>query len=398
MVVQFIHGIDEAGKIGDEIYFSEVSVPIYNENYLMIRNLEVFNKIILNKYDIKGFDAGNLFKFARDACDDPIIEVRLFLIGHQMQNKILSFMFRDLSKRLFSSRGELIQFFNDNNMRYIQRTLNVLNAFKRKNIYAESFIKSLAIKKIVEKMGNIYIGRYGIDVLNGDDSPRSYVQVDGGYPFSFWWYDLLTHENNGLNMGKCTIIGLTNADNHYPVVSLAGTLAGILEKFPDKRYYYPVTPLEFTLEHHEMAIHSQEHHKSLSRPVYQNRLLILGNLDPTTRSLLPYVSHLNEARSKTFEAFNINTGIENFMKDFGYGDSTNTQIIKGNLTTTQERESISFCEDRGYEIKECIDLADAFESMFTALSDEIDIGSTRRRAELQAKLTRIKSACETDLQ
>jgi len=398
LVDQFIHGIDEAGRIGDNIYFSEVSVPIFNENYLMIRNLEGFNKLILNKFDINGFDAKSLFKFARDSCDDPVIEVRLYSMSQKIQNKLLVLMFKHLSERLFKTRGELIKYFNDPNMTYVQRTLNTLNAFKRKNIYAESFVKSLGIKKIVETLGKIYLGKYSPEELEDEDGPKLHINIDGGYPFSFWWYDLLNQENNGLNMGKCLIIGITNADNHYPVVSLAGTLAGILEKFSDKRYYYQVTPLQFEIDEQEISNHSYNHHRSLSRPVYQNRLLLLGDMEDSTRSLMPYICHLHENRTKTFEPFNINTSIENFMKDFGYGEPNNTLILKGKLITTEERNSIAFCEERGYEIKECIDFQDTIEAMFSSLSDEIDIGSARRRSDLQAKLSRIRSSCGPDLQ
>jgi len=156
--------------------------------------------------------------------------------------------------------------------------------------------------------------------------------------------------------------------------------------------------LQFEIDEQEISNHSYNHHRSLSRPVYQNQLLLLGDMEDSTRSLMPYICHLHENRTKTFEPFNINTSIENFMKDFGYGEPNNTLILKGKLITTEERNSIAFCEERGYEIKECIDFQDTIEAMFSSLSDEIDIGSARRRSDLQAKLSRIRSSCGPDLQ
>lgn len=70
-----INGIDEAGRIGENILFTKASVDRDFEIHLFLTNLSYFNKLIPNKDDIKGYDAKTVIKYTRDIIDNEIFKV-----------------------------------------------------------------------------------------------------------------------------------------------------------------------------------------------------------------------------------------------------------------------------------------------------------------------------------
>jgi len=142
----------------------------------------------------------------------------------------------------------------------------------------------------------------------------------------------------------------------------------------------------------------RRHALSLSRPVYQNRLLMIGNFQEELQTLIPYVYYTKENRTKTYEPFKIHASLENFMKEFGFGNPQNTKIIVGNISDPIDKQNIIFSKERGYLIEEAQDLKDDYEELFTKISDEIDLTPSSIRKNLHADLLKIRESCRSNFQ
>lgn len=395
--------MDEAGRIGDNIIFTKVSVNRENEINLLIYNLLHFNKIILNKSDIKGYEPRNLFKYIKVLHDDETIDVSHYIMRHRTQNLLLGILFRFLADDLFRSRGDLISLFEVKDWSIIQHALNTLNRFKNKNIFAESFVKAFGFKKIAEQIGNVLLRKYGnLEELSKKDSPRIIIQIDGGYPFSFWWYDLMQNPESGLILGKALITGITNGDSFYPTVSSAGTISGILSSHPEGRYLYPLREIEIyrsQLKDEDILSFSSKHSKSLERPIYQNRILKIGSITDELWGSIPYLKHLREDRTKTYEVFNIHTesDISDFFREWGYGTPENTNILVGTLATSRERENVSWCIKEEYPIEYTTEYKDDFDTLISNISARVDIGHPALRDELHRKIGNFERLCRRSL-
>jgi len=397
-----INGLDEAGRIGDNIIFTKVSLNRENEINLLIYNLLSFNKIILNKSDIKGHEPPRLFKYIKALHDDETINVSHYIMRHRTQNLLLSSLFRFVADDLFRSRGDLISLFEERDWSIIQRALNILNRFKKKNIFAESYVKSFGFKKIAEQIGRVLLRKHGIDELSKRDSPRTVIQIDGGYPFSFWWYDLMQNPESGLISGKALITGITNGDNFYPTVSSAGTISGIMSSHPERRYLYPLRELEIyrsQFEDENISSFSYKHSKSLEKPIYQNRILKIGSITNELWSTIPYLKHLKEDRKKTYEVFTIHTenDISDFFREWGYGKPENTNIIVGTLATTRERENVSWCIKERYPVEYTTDYKDDFDTLISNLSARVDIAHPDIRNDYYRKIGNFERRCRRSL-
>lgn len=394
-----IHGFDEAGRIGDKIIFCDACTKHENELILMLKNLNYFRKLILNKKDVYGFDQGTLLKFVTDLVDDSSIIIRLYYIDQTTQNRLLRGLLYQLSNELFSMRGNFIRLLSTFDRGTVQDCLNHLNRFKRKGIYAESFVKSFAMREMVRKLGRYYVSKFGSRGELDQSSTRIDIQIDGGYPFAFWWKDILEIEEPDFSKGKCLITGVTNGDTYYPLISLAGTVANILHRYPEKQHLYSVNqihPTELLVDSDEFYNFYKHHAQSLSRPVFQNRLLFIGECAEELQRIMPYIFYLKEGRTKTFEPFIINTNVENFMKDFGYGASERTNILVGNLRSAEDRASLEFCREREYPIYEISEQTEDIESLFADLESITSVAPLSVRTELEARLVRIKTTCLPD--
>lgn len=395
--------MDESGRIGDNLIFTKVSVNRENEINLLIYNLLSFNKIILNKSDIKGYEPRNLFKYIKALHDDETINVSHYIMRHRTQNLLLSSLFHFVADDLFRSRGDLISLFEERNWSIIQHALNTLNRFKNKHIFAESFVKAFGFKKIAEQIGSVLLRKYGnVEELSKKDSPRIIIQIDGGYPFSFWWYELMQNPESGLIPGKALITGITNGDNFYPTVSSAGTISDIISSHPERRYLYPLRELEIErsqLKDENILSFSSKHSKSLERPIYQNRILKIGSITNELWSIIPYLKHLREDRKKTYEVFSIHTesDISDFFREWGHGTPENTNIIVGALATTRERENVSLCVKEGYPTEYTTEYKDDFDTLMSNLSARVDIAYPAIRNDSYQKIGTFERLCRRSL-
>lgn len=396
-----INGLDEAGKVGEEILFTRVAVERDFELHLLLHNLSSFNKLIPNKNDVKGYDGRSLLKYAKDVIESEIFKTSIYKMRYRTQVLLLRLLYSFLSEDLFSSRGDILDLFSKKDWGVIQVVLNSLNRFKRKWILAESFVKAFGMKKMVEDMGKSCLERYGsVENLSSDLGPKIKVQIDGGFPFAFWWKDLLENVESGLVKGKCLITGITNGDRYYPTVATAGTISNILKLHPEMHHLFPIKELDAQMVKagdEDFRRFYERHSFSLSRPIYQNRILIIGKIANQLACCIPYLAHIQENRTKTFETFCISGILENFLRDFGHGTKEDTDIVVGKLASSLDKQNLEYSKEKGYPIKYLSDFQAPFDDLVSKLHSEIELTPSDKRYGIERKLSNFNSVCQQEL-
>jgi len=395
-----INGVDEAGRIGENIIFTRVSVERDFEINLLLNNLSYFNQLIPNKNDVKGYDKKRLGRYAREIIETETFKTAIYKMRHESQVLLLRCLYSYLSEDLFRLRREVLSLFETKDWRVIQTALDSLNRFKRKGIFAESFVKAFGMKKVVEDLGKNYLQRYqSIEKLSSVSGPKIIVQIDGGFPFAFWWKDILKNTESGLVKGKCLITGVTNGDKYYPTMATAGAISNILRLHPELQYLFPIRELDIRgVKYEDMGRFYEQHSFSLSKPIYQNRILIIGKIINQMVCCVPYLFHIQEQRTKTFETFCISGSVDNFLRDFGYGTKENTTVVVGRLTSSLDKENLQYCRDKGYPIKYLSSLKTTFNDLINRLQSEIELAPSSKRYDLEGKLSRLNSACQHELE
>jgi len=257
------------------------------------------------------------------------------------------------------------------------------------------------MKKIVEDIGKFYLQRYeSIEKLSSDSGPRIIVQIDGGFPFAFWWKDLLENTESGLVKGKCLISGITNGDKYYPTMATAGTISNILRLHPEMHHLFPIKELDIQrVKYADEGLYRfyKQHSYSLSKPIYQNRILIIGKIIDQIACCIPYLFHIQERRTKTFETFSISGSIENFLRDFGHGTKEDTNIVVGRLVSSLDKQNLQYCREREYQIKHLSDFQTAFNDLVSRLHSEIELAPSSKSYDLERKLSTLNSVCQREL-
>jgi len=77
-----------------------------------------------------------------------------------------------LNEDLFGLRGKILELHDKKDWGIIQTTLNSLSRFRRKEIFAEPFVKAYGTEKIVENIGKIYLEKYSTEDLSSDSEPQ----------------------------------------------------------------------------------------------------------------------------------------------------------------------------------------------------------------------------------
>jgi hypothetical protein len=391
-----IEGIDEAGRVGDRIFVVRLGVPLPSESTILLQNLEHFDNLLVRHSDLQGRDATNLLKYARDLLDNPHISSTIFVLRESTQLRLLRELMRLQAENQFVHRKTLIQIIKREDYRPedLSSVITDLSVLEKEPVYVESFVKAFAIRKITMKLETL-------SPLLRD--PRQIdrlivVQVDGGFPFVFWWKDLIdSGVLSKMKRGTVFFAGITNADGHYPLVSAAGAVASILHKYPQYSHLYPTRELEIENDS-ELPDQSfyRGHITSLTRPTFQFRMLLIGDIGDTLRSLLPYAFHKAQ-RTKTWEAFKIEKSVEDFLATYGAGGPENTIGVYGALNTPADKDGVKLLRDEGYPCYHTSDLRSSVEGLFDDLAGEIELLPSERRSTIQLKLTALREKCKKEL-
>lgn len=141
-----INGVDEAGRIGQNIIFSRVSVERDFEINLMLHNLSSFSFLIPNKNIINGYDKKSLVQYVRYIIENETYKTSIYKMSYKSQAILLRILYGFLSEELFELRGRIINQYQERDWGVIQTALDTMNRFKRREILAESFVKAFGMK------------------------------------------------------------------------------------------------------------------------------------------------------------------------------------------------------------------------------------------------------------
>lgn len=404
-----INGLDEAGKVGETIWFVRLGVRIDSEIQILLRNLEHFDKLIIRKNDLFGREEKNLMKYVRDVVDDPISSISLFRMRVETQIQVLREYFGFLCDEMFKARKILIdglksvetgQIALKKNSNESEKTLpqnpmwqvvEILQRFESHPFLCESLVKSYGMMNLtakLDKVSNLFKMDLGLGVRR-----MLVIQIDGGYPFAFWWQNLVksSHLSN-IKKKNVYITGISKGDGYYPTMSVAGAIAHILNRYPHRAFFLPINELIYDNKFPMDIEFYDGHSKAVSRPTFDNRIVFLGKIDPVLMSCLPYCIHRTDRR-KTYEPFHIEISSESFFNRFGYGKPENTLVILGKLSSAKQKKDAWYCKSKGYEFKHLADFRDDFESLCTEISNEIDLLHKEKRAKLSGKFEIMKKMC-----
>lgn len=84
-----INGLDEAGQVGDSIFFVRVAVGLPNEQHIILRNIEYFDSLIATKDRLRGYEPSTLFKYFLAFQNDPTVDVTIFKMFPDVQLKLI---------------------------------------------------------------------------------------------------------------------------------------------------------------------------------------------------------------------------------------------------------------------------------------------------------------------
>lgn len=407
-----INGLDEGGKVGEPIWFVRVGVRIDSEMQLLLRNLDHFGKLLVNKGDLQNREEKNLMKYLRDAVDDPSIDVSIFRMRIQTQVGIIKRYLEFLSDEMFRARGALIDGLKSTSKASPSedgdveeegtqksrswQVVETLKRFKDPPFLYESLVKSYGMMSVTAGLDRI--SKLFRTPLSPGANHMLVVQIDGGYPFAFWWQSLVESSNlSNIKKRNTRIAGISQGDAYYPAVCTAGAISFILNKYPHRTFFLPVNELSYDDRFPIDDEFYTRHTTAVIRPTFDNRIIFVGVIDPDLLSCLPYCLHRTN-RKKTYEPFHIEMSAESFFDEYGVGKPENTLVVLGKLTTAQHKEDARLCQRKGFECIHLADLRKDFEGLCTDVENEIDLLPKEKKAKLGGSLEEIKKGCLADLE
>jgi len=401
-----INGLDESGRVGDNLLFVRVAVPIHSELQLILRNLSHFDKLIVRKEDLKGREEKNLSAYVRDMVDDSAFSIDFYRMRPNVQIQLIRRYLSLLWNDLFKTRGALLDILPKpeeeresqeaiSSQRTLSSIIGNLQRFENFEFALESMVKSYGMMKVTRRLD--FVSSLFRTSTGPDVHLYLVVQIDGGYPFAFWWKTLLESEHIE-NLKKQTFItGVGQGDGYYPAISAAGAIAWILSHYPDRNYFFPIHELNYDERFPLDENFYYGHTVALNRPTFSNRIVFLGQIDANLRNCVPYCLHRSD-RKKTYEAFGpVEKTAENFFKEYSHGKPENTLIIYGALSSWQDKVNLKYCQDRGYDCKHVSDIRSQFETLMKEIEGEIDLLPKEKRTKLAGTLKTIEESCSSSL-
>lgn len=396
-----ISGIDESGHIGDPILFVRVGVGLPFEIQILLRNLQFFGRLMVSGKDIRGYEKATLFKFVTEYMDDPSIDITVFCMHPKTQLKLLRGLMYKTAEDLYTTRepatalfgldGKLVQKNYDALGEGITNILSRIKKFHDPEFWMESFVKSLGMRYITSKlpsMSKIFANPEKID-------PLLVVQIDGGYPFAFWWKGLESMPDTKFVKGNYFVNGIAHGDEYYPAVSTAGVIAQILSFNLEKLHLYPVDSIDPPIEKDDFSSFYQNHSRAVTLRAFQNRVMFIGHIAEETSKYIPYLLHRRDRR-KTYEPFYLNTDFRWFFRVFGKGTPENNLVVAGKSLSSRDKDNLKFFNENNYEVLYVSDLADDFDGLVNELDSEIQITPMQKRTSLSPKLKKIEEFCKDE--
>ncbi len=248
MKVQHI-GLDESGKVGDEnMIFCQIEIDQERENDIFIQNLINSKQFFLPKNLISGWDLKKKSKVCHNLYTKDFLKAKIYRLNASEQNKIFYNVFKALGRRFFKIREGLLEAYG--NIRHkkskeiIEDTILNLKLFGKPYKIPDFFLKSYSYLYILNRICNSSLTQNYLE----KDNHIMRVEIDGGYPFSFWWYNLINNnEHRDLLQKKFFISGITHGDEYYLAVNIAGFMASAIRQNISLFFDFPINDISYNV-------------------------------------------------------------------------------------------------------------------------------------------------------
>ncbi len=123
-----------------------------------------------------------------------------------------------------------------------------------------------------------------------------------------------------------------------------------------------------------------DHHRALSSNAFQSRCLLVGDIPPHLKGLIPYLLH-REDRNMVPEPVKLSMSLEKYLDYFGQGsDRATTLAVYGESLTAQDRRNLRLCEDKGFRTQHFTELFDSFDKLLNEVEETSNfLGKNKKR-------------------
>lgn len=421
-----INGFDEAGNIGKNLRFVRVGMDSENQLRPFVYNLLHFGSITTSKDRLAGFSEKVKKEYLLKIHKDPTIHVNHYNFPVECQLDVLrQFTLREHAN-LYRLRGNLMRSITpwfrcsicrsdycytekptkcpscsaasdsitpieNRAPQEVTAAISYLKRYEKTPYFMESFMKAYGFRRIVEDLKNTS------RLLRNPTIDRYCVisQVDGGFPFVFWWKQFFEaqHPESRFSTLQTPIYGITKGDEYYPVTGMAGNIATITNSLSTVVYPHNVKEVE------GMPLDDLNEFYSAFRelrevPKFHKRVLFFGKIEPELQYSIPYVLHVNDGDYPIYEPFRINLKLGNlrqFYKTFGYSEKD--IVVSGELRSREDNETKRAFEERKLEITPCSDYVSLFGELLSKIDETADVSNLN-----SSQIAKIKSKTKSTLE
>lgn len=373
MIVE-LNGFDESGIIGENLRFIRVGIDIHCELRPFVYNLLHFGSVVVTKNMLKGQYPDVQKAYVRAILNDPAIDVNHYAFPPIVKLDLLRAFTLCEFNRVVDKRRELIKHLESADLK--ETVSNVIGYFKKYTDpwgYTERFIKSYGYRMIIEDLQRT--SRVLSDKFTSDYRVISFV--DGGFPLVFWAANFLRPVEimrpSRFSKEKTPIYGISNGDEYVPIVSIAGNVASITNRFYEMIYPQSVKeisrPITFSLEDY-----CNDYERFCGKPKFFPRLLFIGQIDTNLQYLIPFIHSKNMA-NMIFEPFRVlydkKGSFRSFYKRFR-GDSKKDIVVCGKIRKDNPKENSMYqeCKDLGLTMIDASSFLGGFEALLDRIGEE----------------------------
>jgi hypothetical protein len=388
MKIVELNGFDEGGHVGEDLYFVRVGVSIRDQYRPFICNILHFQTPLIQKSQLRSFSKENQQKFLREMIRDPNLDIDFYVCPHSEQLVALkSHMTREMDN-LFIKRGQLITALRnhrgaatDKDLSGVQNGtedlteyglregIEYLRKFRKPGFLLEAFVKALSFKSVVEDL------RAKSKVLSNTTIEDYLVscQVDGGFPFVFWWKKFFDEVGTGSRIvkGKFSVSGISNGDEYYPLVNMAGTLASIVNSNRGTIYPRSANEISPTKDRVRLDEYSKAFVEATTRNQFYLRTLFVGEIPPSLQHMIPFIQHEAD-NHRIYEPFAVHDSLKDFYTWYGeprYKDV----IVRGHTKTEGDRHVLADCRALGLDVLEYDHFIDSYSQLLAKIREEAEI-------------------------
>lgn len=389
-----LNGFDEAGIIGENLRFTRVSINAKNSLRPFIYNLLHFGSVTATKKFLSGFPDENKADYVRTVLSDPAINVNHYVFSTTHQLDVLrKFTFLE-EKQFYGQRRLLVEGILQKDESKIWKVADYIKRYARTPFWMESFVKSYGFRMIVEELSRT---SKVLSNSTASDDYRVFTFVDGGYPFVFWWRSFLNDIDRPscFSSDKTPIIGITNGDQYYPVVSMAGNIAFITNTVPGMIFPHNVKEVPI-MDERKLKNFYHDFSSSLNSPKFHRRVLFFGNIYTQLQYLLPFIMFSSSSHKEVVEPFRLSYveggTLKSFYKTFGGGPKRDI-IISGNIKSDKDQKIMDECIERGIDCQEITEYVPQFKQILDDILEEAKTSNLRSTQvnKIESRINKIKN-------